>query len=372
MAYALAATFAAPFMGALADRFGRRRLVLMSLAVYVLAFTGYLVASSAPAFILLRGLAGALTAGLIPAVTGIVADMAPSERRGQWIGIVNGGASIGWIAGPLLGGVFYDHWGYGAALSVSIIMALAAFAVALLTIPETRQASAILAREAPRRERPFRLGDLRSLPRSVRESLPSSISAFVVVLWIYFVVMFAWAFIEPRFMFYAYDDLGWNASMLGLVMSTYGISLTLGEFGLGQLSDRLGRKPVIVLGLALFCAQFLGLAFFSHYLLIAVTFAVAGLGNALYDPALSAALLDIAPAKHQARLLGLKSAAGSLGNILGPALVVLFTASLSARVIFVAAAGTVLVTALVVLARPLGRRLSTVVLEPDMSEGKTA
>src|SRR5512143_3309315 len=74
MAYALTSTLAAPFMGALADRFGRRRLVLASLATYILAFTGYLLTSSAPIFILLRALAGFFTAGLIPAVMGIVAD----------------------------------------------------------------------------------------------------------------------------------------------------------------------------------------------------------------------------------------------------------------------------------------------------------
>ena len=372
MAYALASTIAAPFMGALADRFGRRRLVLLSLVAYVLAFTGYLIASSAPAFVVLRGLAGAFTAGLIPSVTGIVADVAPSEHRAQWIGIVNGGGSIGWIAGPILGGVFYDHWGYGAALAVSIIMAVAALVMAFLTVPETRPSSPILAGEATRRARPFQLGDLKSLASSLRESLPASASAFVLVLWIYFADMFSWAFIEPRFMFYAYDDLGWNASMLGLMMSTFGISMALGEFGLGQLSDRLGRKPVIVLGLVLFSAQFVGLAFSANYVAIAAAFVIAGLGSALVDPTLSAALLDIAPAKHQARLLGFKSTAGSLGNILGPALVVFSTASVSARGIFLAAAGTVLVTALVTLARPLGGRLSTVVFEADMSGGKTS
>lgn len=45
MAYALTSTFAAPFIGMLADRFGRRPIVLLSLAAYVLAFTGYLFAS---------------------------------------------------------------------------------------------------------------------------------------------------------------------------------------------------------------------------------------------------------------------------------------------------------------------------------------
>jgi MFS family permease len=89
----------------------------------------------------------------------------------------------------------------------------------------------------------------------------------------------------------------------------------MGEFGLSQLSDRLGRKPVILLGLVSFSTQFLGMAFFKNTILIAVSFMVAGFGNALFDPALSASLLDITPTRHQARTLGIKSAAGSLGSI---------------------------------------------------------
>ena len=129
--------------------------------------------------------------------------------------------------------------------------------------------------------------------------------------------------------------------MLGLVMSTYGIAMTLGEFFLSHLSDRLGRKPVIVYGLILFAAQFIGLAFFQNYILIAATFVIAGLGNALFDPALSASILDIAPAEHQSRILGIKSTASSSGNILGPALVVLCTPFLGASGIFLVATSIV-------------------------------
>ena len=83
LAYALAATLAAPFLGSLADRIGRRPLVLGSLAIYTLAFTGFLLAGSAEVFVLVRGLAGGFTAGLIPAVMGIVADIAPVDRRAR-------------------------------------------------------------------------------------------------------------------------------------------------------------------------------------------------------------------------------------------------------------------------------------------------
>jgi DHA1 family tetracycline resistance protein-like MFS transporter len=347
MAYALAATVAAPLMGALADRLGRRPLVLGSLAVYVLAFTGYLLASSTSAFILLRGLAGALTAGLIPAATGMVADLAPENRRGQWIGILSGGASFGWIAGPILGGLLYDRWGFAGALLVAIGMATLAFTTALLGVRETRSRGAQQAVASRPRGAAVRPANPKSTLRAFRATLPVSLTPLGLVLSIYFAVMFAWAFSEPRFMFYAYDDLGWSSSMLGLVMSTYGIAMMLGEFGLSRLSDDLGRKRVIAVGLVLFSAQFIGLALSRNYMVIALAFVIAGLGNALFDPALSASVLDIAPTEHQTRILGLKSTAGSLGNIAGPALIVLFTPLWNAQGIFLGAAGVVLLTTLV-------------------------
>jgi len=348
MAYALAATLAAPFMGALADRFGRRRLVLISLAVYVLAFSGYRFATSAIVIIICRALAGAFTAGLMPAVNGIVADLAPMDRRAQWLSIVSGGASIGWIAGPVLGGVLYDRWGYGAALSVSILMAVITFLMALLMIPETHKPSGRIS-QATSKKWTLQPSHWKSSLHTFRSTLPVSLSAFLALLFIAFAVMFAWAFIEPRFMFYAYDDLRWSSSILGLVMSTYGIAMTVGEFGLGRSSDRLGRKPVIVVGVLLFLAQFISLALFRNYLWIAVGFVIAGLGNALYEPALSASILDIAPVQHQARNLGIKSTAASLGNILGPALVVLFNPYLGARQIFLAATSMVGISLLFLL-----------------------
>src|SRR5512134_574298 len=94
MAYALTGTVAAPFIGMLADRIGRRPVILLSLASYVLAFSGYLFATSAWLLILLRGLAGVFTAGLVPAIMSSVGDLAAENRRAQWIGIVNGGASV--------------------------------------------------------------------------------------------------------------------------------------------------------------------------------------------------------------------------------------------------------------------------------------
>ncbi len=327
MAYALTSTVAAPFIGMLADRFGRRPIILLSLSAYVLAFSGYLFAASAWLMILLRGLAGVFTAGLIPAITSSVGDLASENQRAQWIGIVNGGASVGWIIGPLFGGLLYDRFGYVLPFAVSIAMAVGALLLAVFLIPETHTPSIHTSQRRP------------SWTYGFQVLLANS--TFLLLMFVSFGVMFAWAFIEPQFMFYVYDDLSWTSSKLGLIMSTYGVAFMLGEFFLGRLSDRFGRKPVLVLGIALFSAQFVGLVIFRHAALIIVSFILAGLGNAIYDPALSAYILDITPSEHKARIMGIKSTVGSFGNMLGPALVVLFTPYIGPQVVFLISAALV-------------------------------
>jgi MFS family permease len=74
---------------------------------------------------------------------------------------------------------------------------------------------------------------------------------------------------------------------------------------------------------------------------IVVSFIVSGLGNALYDPALSAVILDLAPPGRTTGMIGLKSTAGSLGNLLGPALVVLCTPFTGPQVVFLIATALV-------------------------------
>lgn len=328
IALALTSTFAAPFIGILADRFGRRPIILLSLAAYVLAFSGYLFAASAWQLILLRGLAGVFTVGLLPAMTSIVGDLAPGNRRAQWIGIVSGGASAGWIVGPLLGGLLYDRFGYVVPFAASITMAVGALLLAVFLIHETHTPAT-------------HPGHPHSAWRHGLQALTARPTFFLLML-ITFGVMFAWAFSEPQFMFYAYDDLAWTSSRLGLVMSTYSLACMFGQFALGRLSDRLGRKPVLVLGLALFSAQFIGLVIFRDATWLVAGFILAGLGNGLFDPALSAHILDITPPEYTARIMGLKATAGSLGSMLGPALVVLFTPFAGPQVVFLMAAALVI------------------------------
>jgi len=347
MAYSLAAAIAAPFMGSLADRFGRRPLILGSFAVFAAAFTGYYLAATSLVFILIRGLAGALTAGLGPATMGLVADIAPENERARWIGVIGGGTSAGFIIGPVAGGLLYDKWGYGPPFLASIGMALLTLLITFFAIPETHT------REERRREtltqkRAASLALKTGTAESLIASLPRPLLAFGTLLFINLSMIFAWFFIDPQLPFYVFDELGWSTAQFGSAISFYGWATLIGSLALGQSSDRLGRKPVLIVGLILHAAQYVGLMLTNVYWVIIAAFIVAGLGEALLNPALSAAYLDITSEEHRSRVMGIKGAVGSLGSLLAPALVVVVVGTVPPQSVFLISAALILSTALLV------------------------
>jgi multidrug resistance protein len=351
MSFALAQLIAAPFLGSMADRYGRRPFILLALAAFVAANISFLFAQSSQAFIIIRAFEGALTAGLFPAAMGVVSDLIPKEHRARWVGIVMGGYAAGFFFGPVLGGLLYDTWGYAMPFIASAIMGVLALAVAIFLVPETRT-DAIRNREMllHRRE----LEQTGSQGETLWKSLPRPLYIFATLLLIDFVMIFAFAFIEPQMIFYMYDDLGWTTVQFGVVVAVYGLVAVIGQGFLGGISDRIGRKPVIILGLGLNTFFYAGVAYFRSFPLILVVSFLSGFGEALVMPALSAYYMDITAEQHRSRVMGIKESAAALGGVAGPLLVIAASEVTTPQGIFLIAFILTVVTAglAIILLRP--------------------
>ena len=350
MSFALAQLVAAPFMGSLADRYGRRPLVLVSLAAFAAANIAFLFATSTTAFIVIRTLEGALTAGLFPAAMGVVADVVPEKERAQWVGVVMGSYGAGLIFGPVVGGVLYDGWGYSSPFVASAIMAAAAFVAAVIMMPETRTQEVRWREEL--RSRRF----LAAAPKSkasLWDSLPRPLNIFGTLLILDFIGVFVFAFVEPQMVFYFYNDLEWTTIQFGLVVGAYGLAMVFGQLVLGRSSDRYGRKPIIVLGILVSTSLYAGLILVSQYPVMLLVAAIAGLGSALISPALSSYYLDITDDRFRSRILGIKESSAALGGVLGPLLLVGISALTEPRGIFIIAGAVMLFgAALAIIALP--------------------
>lgn len=348
MVFSLAGIITGPIMGSLADRYGRKPLLYGSLAVYTAAFCGYFLATNSITFIITRGLAGALTAGFGPALMGLIADIAPDDERAKWIGILGGGQSLGWIFGPIVGGLLFDNWGYGPPFLAAIGLNVIAFLLVFLFIPETHTREERL-RDALRNKRAASLAPETSPSTSFWRSLPRPLPSFGILLFIGLSLIFAWFFIDPCLPFYVFDELGWSTAQFGSAVSFYGWAALIGNLTLSQSSDRFGRKAILIVGLILHSSQYVGLMLTEVYWVIILAFTLAGLGESLVNPALSAAFLDITPEEHRARVMGIKSAIGSLGSLSAPALVMFIIQLIPPQSVFIVSAALILFTSLLVL-----------------------
>jgi MFS family permease len=310
MAFAISQFLLSPFMGSLADRFGRRPLILTALAGMVLTNIGFLLARSTEAYIALRLFDGAITAGLLPASMGVVADTVAEEERAKWVGILMGSYGAGFILGPTLGGFLFDHWDFVAPFGVSAALGFIGLIAAFALVQETRVVKSMSKAES-------------AAPTRLIDSLPRPLYVLATLLLLDFVIVFAFAFIEPQMMFYLYDRLGISTTEMGLIVGVYGLAMVFGQTVLAPLSDRFGRKPMIALGFALSSVFYVGLATVTQVGPLFVVAIVAGLGNALVTPALSASYLDITAEAYRSRVMGVKESMSSLGGVLGPLAVAL-------------------------------------------------
>lgn len=129
-------------MGRIGDLFGRRRVYLAGLVVFVIASGLCGLAQSIEQLVVLRVLQGAGAATMMPLTLSVITNAFPAEQRGLAIGIWGGVSGLGLIAGPVLGGLLVhgDQWRW--VFLVNIPVGVVALILAVLWVPETRDTNA--------------------------------------------------------------------------------------------------------------------------------------------------------------------------------------------------------------------------------------
>ncbi|MFH8366941.1 MFS transporter [Streptomyces sp. NPDC018031] len=124
--------------GGLADRFGRRRLLLLGLAVFAVFSLAAAFAGSPEVLIALRAAMGAGAAMIMPATLSVIKDVFPAEEQAKAIGIWAGAAALGVPLGPVVGGLLLEHFWWGSVFLVNLPVVAVALAAGALLVPESR------------------------------------------------------------------------------------------------------------------------------------------------------------------------------------------------------------------------------------------
>lgn len=238
----------APILGSLSDAFGRRPVLLGSLAAYA---ADYVLMGLAPTLLWLfigRGLSGIFSA-TYPAASAYVADMTRPEERAKRFGFMGAAWGMGFVVGPALGGLIGD---LDPRLPFFVAAGLAAINVCYgwFVLPESL---------APENRRPFHLKSSHPIAAFKAMRKYPLVPGLLGALFLYHIAHDAnpstWTYVTMA-------KFGWTARDIGLSMTFVGLCAALVQgFAIGPLVKRLGERRAMTAGFLLFAVSFMGYAF---------------------------------------------------------------------------------------------------------------
>ena len=304
--YALMQFTSGPTLGNLSDRFGRRPVLLVSL--FALA-ADYLIMGFAPTLWLLfvgRALAGVAGATYSTA-NAFIADISPPERRAQNFGLLGAGFGVGFVAGPLIGGLA-GELGTRAPFFAAAAIAIANFAWGAFVMPET------LARD---RRRSFRWRRANPLGAARQIARMPALSWFFLAMFLYEIGHHVYPAIWS---FYTKEAFAWSNAEVGLSLAVVGVCFAVVQGWLIRLIiPRAGEAGTVWIGFAVSIAGLIFFGFATEGWMIYAALPLTAFG-ALITPALTGVMSNQVSERAQGELQGALASLLGITMIISPLL----------------------------------------------------
>jgi DHA1 family tetracycline resistance protein-like MFS transporter len=296
---AVASTISAPIWGAMSDRFGRKRIVMIS---QLFSLGGYVMLALADALGMIfisRAISG-LGGGSLGVAQSYIADVTAEDQREQAYAFFGVFFGVGFIVGPILGGVLV-RFGFEVPFLVAAGLELLNIIFTALFLP----ASSLRVVRRPWREtlRAIRLPSVRSL--FARQFL------FIFAVTYFFTIF---ALYLKHVLGFGPSDVSWLLALAGLV----GALVQL--LAIGRLSKAFGTRVVACAGLACLVVAYALLAFVNGIVFFVGVVVLWAFGAALVSPTLTALLSDAAPASERGVVMGFNDSVNNTALIVAPAL----------------------------------------------------
>jgi DHA1 family tetracycline resistance protein-like MFS transporter len=291
--YAVAQFFAAPLLGKLSDRFGRRPVILYSITASAIGYFLFGIGGALWMLFLSRLIDG-FGAGSASTAGAYVADITPPEDRARNYGLLGMAFGLGFILGPTLGGLLSQ-----------ISLNAPAIAAGVLSLPQEK-----------RETKPLRFTDLNPFVSIVEMLRRPIVGGLLLTQCLFFFVFHGNNSMLSVFVIEKFAARPWQLAML---FAVGGIVMAIMQGGLvGPLVKRFGEKPLARNSLVLQALAAVGMVIVPSLWMLYPVGMLNSIGTGLIWPTLGALLANSVSAEEQGRLSGVSTALSSLMSILGP------------------------------------------------------
>jgi len=306
VAYGLMQFLCAPMLGAISDRFGRRPVLIA--AIIGLGIHYFLIATAPSLIIMLMArLLGGITGASFSVANAYLADITPPEQRAKNFGLIGAAFGLGFIFGPMLGGLLGAidlHLPFYVAAGISMVNAIYGFFVVPESLPPERRAQFSLARANP----------FRALTALIRHH---AVGSLVLVYAFYFI---AHMMMIQSWVLSTHFRFGWGPRENGLLLFCVGLLSTIVQGGLiGRLVKRFGEERLVLMavGSNVVIQTLYGFAP-QGWMMFPILFA--GFLTFTAGPSIQAVVSKSADPRTQGVTMGAMQSISSLAAVIGPLL----------------------------------------------------
>lgn len=299
-AFAVMRLLAAPPAGFLVQRLGERRVYVTGVLIVALSTGACAVAQSYWQLLVFRALGGIGSTMFMVSALGLMIRISPHDARGRVAGMFSGAFLIGSVVGPVLGsltaglGLSAPFVIYCAMLMIAAVVVLVSLRHSPLADPAPEDELAVTVRVALRH-------------RAYRAALLSNFATG----WSLFGLRFA---LVPLFVAEALDH---SPGVAGLALAAFAVGNVAVVIPAGRLSDRVGRRPLMIIGLVLSGLSTMALGFATTLPLFLGGAVVAGLASGIFNSPQQAAVADIVGKARGGTAIATFQMMSDFGSIVG-------------------------------------------------------
>jgi MFS family permease len=305
--YAAAQFCAAPILGALSDRYGRRPVLLISMAGSALGYVLFGIGGALWVLFLSRLIDG-ITGGNLSTAQAYIADVSPHDARAKNFALLGVAFGLGFIIGPALGGVL-SQVSLAAPAYMACVLSLLSVGAGWVVLPESLPAQ-------QRTQGPLGWGELNPFAPLIGLVRRPELRALFGAHSIFNFVVMGYNTLAPVFLIERFGVSPLNIAGLLVVMGLMNI-LVQGAL-VGRLARRFGERPLALVSPLFQAAGGIATAVVPAFWMVYVTNSIASSGASPFRPALSAMMANQVAAEEQGKLNGVSMALASLMSVFGP------------------------------------------------------